>query len=459
MKFSDKFIFNLKPKAKQYYKREAEGFAIRVLPSGVKTWLFIYTITGKRRQMNLGDYPDISLAKAKERLIDVRQAFKDGKDPQEVGFEWHRNPERDRREAAKKAEAESKDPTVKKLAQEYIEKHAKVNKRESSAKEDQRILDKDVLPVWGERKAKDIRKRDVVLLLEEVAKRGPALTHNVFKLVRKMFNFAVSRDILEFTPCTGIKIDDYAQVHSRDRVLKEPENNNGLDEIFTFWKELDKASMSDETKRALRLILVTGQRPGEIAGIHESEVDGRWWTIPVERRKVKEKSKNKPQPHRVYLNDMAIELLGEPSVGGYYFPSPVNKTDDHGTPIYQHIDKNALAYAVRRNLKDYKPRRTIKGKVISMVKVKEDRKMEIEHFTPHDLRRSCSTRLAALGYKDEVNDAILGHVKQGVIGIYNQYKYDPEKKRAMEAWGRKLKSIITGKVGGKVIPMSRKSIA
>jgi hypothetical protein len=81
MKFTDKFILNMIPKAKQYVKRESGGFAIRMLPSGFKTWLFIYTLAGKRRQMNLGDYPDISLAKARDRATDARQAFKDGKDP------------------------------------------------------------------------------------------------------------------------------------------------------------------------------------------------------------------------------------------------------------------------------------------------------------------------------------------------------------------------------------------
>jgi len=331
------------------------------------------------------------------------------------------------------------------------------------------LLDKDILPIWGERKAKDIRKRDVVLLLEDVAKRGPALCHNIFKLVRKMYNFAVSRDILENTPCIGIKIDEIATITSRARVLKEPNDNNGIDEIITFWTELGKASMSDEVKRIIKLILVTGQRPGEIAGICANEIsvenkeqkDAKgetirtwketWWTIPVPRRKVKEKSKNPPQPHRVFLSKMALELLGNPSSGGYYFPSPVTKTDENGNPIYSHIDENAVAYAIRRNLKDYKPRRPIKGDTVKMVKVAECKKMDIEHYTPHDLRRTCSTRLAELGFKDEINDAILGHVKSGIVGIYNRYKYDREKRAAMESWERKLNCILVVGSDAKVI--------
>lgn len=460
MKFTDRYILSLKPQEKMFQVREGDGFGIRVLPSGLRIFVFIYTIAGKRRQMNLGEYPAVTLAKARERLIDVRQVYKDGKDPQEYGFEWHSNPERDRRKAAAAVEADEKNPTVKALAAEYMLRHASVNKRASSAKEDQRLLDKEVLPLWGDRKAQDIRKRDVVKLLENAAERGPALCHNIFKLIRKMYNFAVSRDILENTPCLGIKIDEIATITSRDRVLKEPNDNNGIDEIFTFWNELEKASMSDDVKRILKLILVTGQRPGEVAGLHSSEItveakeqkDDKgnvirewtetWWTIPVARRKVKEKSKNPPQPHRVFLTELAKELVGD--LEGYKFPSPKNgQVDENGVVYCSHIDENAVAYAIRRNLKDYKPRRAIKGDVISMVKVKEDRKMEIEHFTPHDLRRTCSTRLAELGFKDEVNDAILGHAKKGVVGIYNRYKYDREKRAAMEQWERKLLSIVT----------------
>lgn len=364
-------------------------------------------------------------------------------------------------------EVASKELTVNKLAAEYLEKHAKVNKRESSVKEDERLLEKDILPLWGQRKAKDIRKRDVVLLLETMSKRGPALTHNIFKLVRKMFNFAVERDILEFTPCTGIKIDNIATITSRDRVLRDAKANGGIDEILIFWTELEKASMSVQVKNMLKFILLTGQRPGEVAGINENEItveqheeNGRkweetWWTIPVARRKVKEKSKNPPQPHRVFLSKMALEILGTQPVGGYYFPSPVapKTPEDKQT----HIDENAVAYAIRRNLKDYQPRRAIKGKTISMVKVKEERKMEIDHFTPHDLRRTFSTRLAGLGFSDEINDAVLGHVKTGVVGIYNRYQYDREKKAAMEAWERKLKAIITGKAADNVLPMKKKA--
>jgi len=147
MKFTDAFIRNLGPAVKMYQRREGDGFGIRILPSGLKIFVFIYTLAGKRRQMNLGDYPLVSLADARERLVDARKVLKDGHDPQEFGFTWHHNPDRDRRDAEKKAEEDRKNPTVAELIKEYIEKHAMPNKRGWA--EDKRILEHDALPAWG----------------------------------------------------------------------------------------------------------------------------------------------------------------------------------------------------------------------------------------------------------------------------------------------------------------------
>jgi len=90
-----------------------------------------------------------------------------------------------------------------------------------------------------------------------------------------------------------------------------------------------------------------------------------------------------------------------------------------------------------------------------MVQVPDEKKMDLAHFTPHDLRRTFSTGLARLGFRDEVIDAVTNHKKQGIIRVYNRHQYDQEKQQAMVAWERELLSIIHGKEG-KVIPMIRK---
>ena len=428
MKFTDIGIKNLKPTDKKFYIRESHGFALRVLPSGVKTFLFIYTVSGKRKEMNLGIYPDVSLGDAREKHGAAKKSLRLGIDPAAL----------ERQEKQKKID----DPTVASLIDEYIKKHAKPNKR--SWAEDKRILEKDALKAWGDLKAADIKKRDVVLLLEKIVERGsPGSANNNFKVIRKMFRFAVERDILEHSPCDGVVMP--AMVNRRERYLSE-------EEIKTFWCNLDSCRTSDEIKRVLKLVLLTAQRPGEVVGIHTSEIDGRWWTVPAER------SKNK-RGHRVYLTDTAIELLGGLKVldketgkmkdKGYLFPCP------HSSKI-KSISVNSVAHVLYRN-------QTVPVMVDGEQAVDDEgnplteNKLGVANFTPHDLRRTAATFMSQIGFMDEVIDSVLNHAKQGIIRTYNLNRYDKEKQQALEAWDRKLKAIITGKQAGKVVPIKKKT--
>lgn len=426
--FTDTTIKKLKPGEKKYIRGEGNGFTIRVMPSGIKTWLYIYAFDGKRREMNLGSYPDVSLEKARIKFEDAKKKFKNGIDPMA--------------EKEQAAEEHRKAPTVAKLVEEYIEKHAKKFKR--SWQDDERLLNVEIIPVWGKRKAADIKKRDITLLLESIIDRGtPAMSNQVLKITRKMFNFAVERDILPHSPFIGVKA--LAPNKSRERTLTETE-------IKTLWDALDKAAISDDIRRAVKLVLVTGQRPGEVAGMHTSEIDGQWWTIPAERAK-------NGREHRVFLTATALSLIGplkaineetgEEKPKGFIFPCP-HKTKS------KPIEAHALAVAVRRNLnwpvldKNNKPLYDKEGKQAT------ENRLGIDQFTPHDLRRTAATFMASMGFMDEVIDAVLSHKKQGIIKTYNRHKYDQEKQQALEAWERKLIAITTGEKS-KVIPIKRKA--
>lgn len=400
--FTDRYIRNLKPEQKIKDIREKRGFGIRIRPDGTKVFFYGYNSpeTMKRRFLTLGEYPAVSLQEARSLYNKAYEIVKAGNDPLE-----------DKQvEQANRLKA----PTVTDLVDEYIERHAKRFKR--SWRKDERILNLDVVPVWGNRKAEDIAKRDVVVLLEKIVDRGsPAIANNTFQIIRKMFNWAIEKDILPHTPCTGIKLP--APKIVRDRVLSEAE-------IKGFWINLDKCAMSPEIRTALRLILITGQRSGEIIGMHTCEFDGDWWTIPAERAK-------NGKAHRVYLTSMAKELINQaietvkqirdipdgPPYNGFVFPCP------HQFKV-QPINATALAVAVGRNL------------------VLGNNRFELEHFTPHDLRRTAATFMAESGEMDEVIDAILNHAKQGIIKVYNQYRYAKEKQAALDKWAKKLRQIV-----------------
>ena len=387
---------------------------------------FTYTFDGKRRQMNLGSYPDKGLADAKTDYSAAYSILHDKnnpRDPQQERDQKH-DSERQKREEHRLA------LTVAELITEYIEKHAKPTKRSWS--EDKRILNKDALVVWGKRKVADIKKRDIVLLLESIVERGsPGSANNNFKIIRKMFRFAVQRDIIVHSPCDGVVMP--APLNRGERALSETE-------IKILWHSLDTCNASHEIKTAIRLILVTAQRPGEVIGMHTSEIDGHWWTIPAER------SKNK-MAHRVYLTDTALNLIGaletldtktkEMQPKGFIFPCTAIKK-------VQAMGRLSISQAVARNLAspvllNGKPVFDKKGEPIT------ENKLGVEDFTPHDLRRSAATLMSEIGFMDEVIDAVLNHTKQGIIRTYNLNRYDKEKQQVLETWGCKLDSIITGK--------------
>lgn len=441
MKFTDKFITNLKPDGKIIDVREGEGFGIRVLPSGVKTFFYIYRFDGKRRFLNLGHYdpafettgPDGkkmgSLAFYRAKFIEAKNKVNAGIDPLSE------------QEAAK--EERRKAPTIADLCDEYIKKHAAGKKDKGEA--DKRALDVEVIPQWGKIKAAEIKKRDVVLLLESVVERGsPVMSNRLRALLNKMFNFAVDRDILEHNPCTRVK--PLATEKAKDRHLSE-------DEIRTFWHVLETNTelvMSDDIRRALKLILVTAQRPGEVTGMHTREIDGHWWTIPAER------SKN-GKAHRVFLTGLALDLIGEKK--GFIFESP-KQDDGKAKPI----DEKGLARALRRNIKgegyrqDKVKRRKgqeyVRGAYKSKALPENPNRIGIDAFTPHDLRRTAATFMAESGVLEEIVDRVLNHSRTGVTWTYNRHPYTKEIQAALETWERKLKNIIKGAQVNNVTPIS-----
>ena len=430
--FTDTMIRKLKPETSDYIRSEGNGFSIRVMPSGSKTWLYLYSFDGKRRKMHLGTYPEVTLETARERFEDARRKVKNGVDPVE--------------EMEQAANSRLQALTVKDLIEEYLDRYAKRFKK--SWEEDKRILEKEVLPVWGKRKAEDIRKRDILELLEKIVIRpAPVMANNAFKIIRKMFNWSVEQDILPASPAFMVKLP--APKVGRDRVLS-------VEEIKKLWHALDDAAMSPETKIALKLVLLTGQRPGEITGMHTDEIDDDWWTIPAERAK-------NQKSHRVFLTVSAKELIqlaigrvkqtreiqADKDYSGYVFPCPHAAKDK---PLERHALSRALCRNFEWPLADQKgnPLYNKDGKPAT------ENRLVIDHFTPHDLRRTTATFMAQSGEMDEVIDAILNHAKQGVIKVYNQYRYDREKQQALETWERKLLNIITG-AEGKIIPIKRKS--
>jgi integrase len=395
MKFTDTIIRNLKQEPKMYQQREGKGFGIRVLPSGHKIWIFIYTYDGKRRQMNLGSYPELSLADARAAYSAAYAILHDKQNPRDP------QEERDQKHEAERNKREERrlEPTVNVLIKEFLEKWVAKKRNIRAQYDDKRSLGKDIVPRWGDLKANDIRRRDAILMLEEVAARAPGQARSLSRLCRKMFSFGIQREIVDSNPFIEMAstIPELAPVR-RSRTLNATE-------ISAIWQGIGDGPGSEPAKNILKLILVTGQRPSEICGMRESEINGSWWSIPAERMKNR-------KPHRVYLTQLALSLIPETD-NDIIFPS--GRT---GRPI----DVGTLSYILKRA--NY---------------------YDVPHWTPHDGRRTCRTFMAEIGVPREHAEAVLSHSLQGVEGTYNRHHYDKEKQTALESWARKLNGIITDK--------------
>lgn len=283
-------------------------------------------------------------------------------------------------------------------------------KNTKSGPERKRLVEKDALPAWRTKKAKDITRRDIVVLMDEVRDRAPVTANRLLGVLARMFNFAAERGIIEDSPATRIRRPSEAP---RTRVLDD-------DELRQFWNGLEKVDVYPTTRLALRLILLTGQRPGEVTGMTWDEIEGELWTIPAERMKG-------GQEHRVPLLPLSMEVIEE--ARRYSGDRPFVFTSSHKerrVPITVH----SLSRGVNRHREEM----GIKG-----------------HFTPHDLRRTVRTRLAEIGIDDVVAEKVLGHQLQGILKVYNRHGYDQEKRSALTAWENRLRRILgmeveTGKV-------------
>jgi integrase len=392
--FTDKSIKYLQPSEKRrlVWAKGLKGFGIRITPKGTKSFVFKYDVDGRDRWLTFGQYPKLKLAEAFKKYGEALEKVEAGEDPADENVEMN--------------EANRRALTIRQLADQYIEKYAKPRKR--SWKEDERILEHDVLGKWGARRASKITRRDVIDLLDEIVARGaPIQANRTLAVIRRMFNFGIDRDVIEVSPCHRVKPPSAES--SKDRYLT-------LDEIRLFWTRLDTAPLTKHTKLALKLLLLTLQRSSEVIGINKSELDlkARTWIIPAER------TKNK-RAHLVTLSPLAMEIVLAlmKDVGENSFLFPGEGGGDHFT-------NSALSRAIARNLDHF----------------------GIAKFTPHDLRRTGSTQLAAFKVPRFDRDRILNHTDRTVGAVYDIHEYEDEKRAALNLWSDIIERSVSSR--GKV---------
>lgn len=379
---TDRLLRSLSAKATKrivYHDRRLPDFGVRVAESGRCSYFVRYrTERGERRWKTLGTHPTLPLADARKLARATLVEVANGRDPVLE--------ERVRREAE----------NVEDFAKIYLDRYAKAAKR--SWKEDDRQLKRDVLPLIGRLPVAEVRRQDLIAIIDRVADRGAGVQANrTAALLSKLFAFARDRGLIELSPAQALP--RAAKEKSRDRVL-------GAHEIGKVWRALEpeRAGLAC----SLRLVLLTAQRPGEVLGMRRDDLDGMWWTLRAGVTK-------SHRTHRVPLSPLAQQVVTEALSAStaatvYVFPSPRGEG-----PV------RWLSHASAR----------IRSRI-----------PDVPHWTPRDLRRTAATHMAQLGVSRFIIGRILNHADPSVTAVYERHDYDAEKVEALGAWGQRVGEIL-----------------
>jgi integrase len=467
---NDKDIIAARPKSKRYeiWDDQVKGLHVRILPDGAKSFHLRYKIGARYRKGKIGTY---RAAKATTTQISLKQARENAKAKLELAasgidpfLETLRKIEQEEADAAAKAARK----TFSQLADDYIEIYSKPKKK--SWKEDQRILTNDVVPLIGDMALEDIRKAEINDVIDKIIKRGSRISaDHCFRILRAVFNWAASKGYgdIEFSPMYGMKAPGASK--PRERVLSD-------EEIRSVWDWIETGSIHDLTRCAFKLLLVTGQRPGDICGLQKADVtiyDGKpIWTIPGERYK-------NGMTHVVPLSDMAVGILEDVEQLKANLDYQDIRTYDPWDGVCLHCGK---AIPERRPHPDskYCSHKCRRDRAVLLRKAKREPRYinspyvfqsekrlntpinpqalpraidrgrssgglaGIEHWTPHDLRRTCGTNITGLVKESqEIMDKVLGHKDRSIGATYNRYAYLTEKRRALDGWSRELRRILS----------------
>ena len=406
---TDRLILSLTSLGKrqhEHFDGFCPGLLLRVTSCGRKTWDFVFRCptTGKRVRMRIGHYPAVTLAAARERALEAHRAMGEGRDPRVV-------------------EIIPTVKTMKALIEDRLAMELRGKKRSASAVEWR--ANAYIIPLVGNVPVADFRiDPHYNLVTDPHVKRGRVRTAGtLFQDLRAYFNFAIRRGVIEYSRIARVKRPDIPMPRTRHLTCEE---------IAIVWHALPEVlTRSDHGPSILRLCLVTGQRIGEVSGIHKSEVDlkNRVWTIPAAR------SKNKHE-HAVPLSDLALTIIREAmrnTNGEILFPNR-----DGTGPLGQRAINHALLNA-------QKPRKNLPlGK------------FGIPRWSPHDLRRTVATQMATRANGLGIAHIDIGHVlnhrsitKSSVTQVvYIQGDFVDEKREALERWGAFLTSVIEGQANG-----------
>ncbi len=393
MNFNDKRAKALLKQSKPGRFAAGNGLYFRVSAELNGFWEVRYTIHGKRRQMSLGRYPDVSLADANLEAAKIKKGVTNKVDP-----------------LAERQRAESSTfNTVDDLAEDWL---TECDKRLKHPNIPRRVYRKDLAPTLGRLGIGQITPRDIRGTINKITESNrPTVANDALMYCKQLFRHGIKLDLLTTNPADAFNVNDAGGVEkSRSRALSIEE----LEEVFVCFRA-NRDQFTRENFLAVALLLSLGIRKGELIGAQweEFDLEKALWDIPKERSKT-------GREITVPLPDITINWLKELQIraceSDYVFPRRrASKRNPHISPD------------------------TINAAIAKLFR--EDR-LKIAHFTVHDLRRTCRSLLASKGIPGHVAERCLNHAIPGVAGIYDRYDYLDERREALNVIAELLAPII-----------------
>jgi integrase len=378
---TDRFCAGAKPREREiqtdYFDAQVSGLALRV-SEGRKAWTLHYTLDGKRRRLTFGTYPAISLAGARTRADEARTAIAEGHHPNVMMAE-----------------------TLRDICESYL---AREGSKLRSAEWRKRLLDRHVYPTLGSRPIAEIRRSEIVRLLDGVeVGSGPSMATQTLALIRKIFNWHATRTDDFLSPIVRGMARTHPSETARERVLSD-------DELRAIWPTTGVFG------HYVRFLLLTAARRNEASEMTWAEINGADWTLPALRNKTK---LDLVRP----LSRAAQAILAEmPKRGGFVF------TTNGVAPISN----------------------------FSQFKRQLDAASDTRGWTLHDCRRTARSLMSRVGVPTDHAERCLGHVIGGVRGVYDRHEYHREKARAFEMLAAEVARIVEGG-SAKVVTIKRAS--
>ncbi|QNU62058.1 tyrosine-type recombinase/integrase [Vreelandella titanicae] len=394
-----------------------------------KLWMYRFSLGGRQYEMRLGTYPAMTLKSAREKHATAIELVKVGLDP--------------RKQRASEIANNLAAWTMQDAFNRWIEHYQQTpgrNQHPPTAKtvsQQHGRWRRHLAPRLSDFYVRDVSRRLLIDVLEQASGKAKVEARHSLNLLRQLLRYCQKREQIDVNPTDGLTPADIAASASAPRQRHLP-----LPELRQLWQAIDDARtdcvrkaatsvLSIPVANALKLLILTGCRRGEVAFMRWDEVNKAEWTIPAERTKSR-------RQHKVHLCPLALELLAEQrqlAAGEFVFTS----TQGTGKPLHPDSLSTTVARLQGRARKEHDETAPL---------------YHLEHFTTHDLRRSFATQATEMLMADPLLvEMMLAHAPPKLVGTYNRAARWKSQVGVWQRWGETVASRVASDPGSNVVSL------